>query len=264
MIPKKIHYIWLSGDEKPELFQQCITSWHQVMPDFLIKCWTLDDVDVDDLGVFFQEACRLKKWAFASDYLRVWILHREGGIYFDSDVMAKRSLSPMLDAGFFTSVEYHPGVVEAHNSLRQLDTNSMRRSASCYVPGIGLQAAIMGAVPAHPFLRSCLEYYNSQRFILSDGTLNEDMTAPTIYAIAAEEYGFRWVDTLQTLDQNMVVYPSAILAGGSDQAVPETYAVHQCAGTWRTQPLPPSLLRRVLSRGRSMFQLIGKRPESLK
>jgi mannosyltransferase OCH1-like enzyme len=264
MIPKKIHYIWLSGDEKPELFQRCIASWDQVMPDFQIKCWTLDDIDVDDLGVFFQEACHLKKWAFASDYLRVWILHHEGGIYFDSDVMAKRSLLPLLDTGFFTSVEYHPGVVEVYNSLRQLDNNGMRRSPSYYVPGIGLQAAIMGAVPAHPFLRSCLEYYNAQKFVLSDGTLNENMTAPTIYAITAEKYGFRWVDALQSLDRNMIVYPSAILAGTSDQEVSETYAVHQCAGTWRAKPLPPSPLRLVLSQGRSMFQHVDKRLKFLK
>jgi Glycosyltransferase sugar-binding region containing DXD motif len=254
MIPKKIHHIWLSGDEKPELFKQCIASWHQAMPDFQIKCWTLADIDSNELGLFFQEACHLKKWAFASDYLRIWILNREGGIYFDSDVMAKCSLLPLSNCGFFTSVEYHPSIVEAHESLQMLDTNGLRKDTSYYIPGVGLQAAIMGSIPSHPFLHSCLEYYDTQKFILPNGTLNQDPIAPTIYAVAAEKYGFRWVDTMQTLDHNMVIYPSAILAGTSDQELPETYAVHQCAGTWRTKSLPPSPPPCLLSRGRSIFK----------
>lgn len=35
MIPKIIHFCWLSGDKYPELVQKCISSWKKTMPDFV-------------------------------------------------------------------------------------------------------------------------------------------------------------------------------------------------------------------------------------
>ena len=36
MIPKIIHYVWLSGDEKPQVVKDCIESWRRNMPEFEI------------------------------------------------------------------------------------------------------------------------------------------------------------------------------------------------------------------------------------
>ena len=48
-----------------------------------------DNFDVDSVA-FVKEACNLKKWAFACDYIRAYALYHEGGIYLDSDVRVIR------------------------------------------------------------------------------------------------------------------------------------------------------------------------------
>ena len=42
MIPKKIHYCWLSGDPFPEKIQMCMDSWKKVMPDYEWKLWNTE------------------------------------------------------------------------------------------------------------------------------------------------------------------------------------------------------------------------------
>ena len=32
MIPKLIHCVWLSGDDKPEIYKRCINSWIEKCP----------------------------------------------------------------------------------------------------------------------------------------------------------------------------------------------------------------------------------------
>ena len=56
---------------------------------------------------YFREALQLKKWAFATDYLRLWVLYHEGGVYLDSDVLIERNIDEFLDNQFFSFIEYH-------------------------------------------------------------------------------------------------------------------------------------------------------------
>lgn len=37
MIPKIIHYCWLSDNPMPQEEQDYIKSWHQLMPDYMFK-----------------------------------------------------------------------------------------------------------------------------------------------------------------------------------------------------------------------------------
>lgn len=72
MVPKIIHFCWLSGEEYPELVQKCILSWKKVMPDFRIICWTTGNFDINSNN-FVKEAVECRKWAYnliISDYMR--------------------------------------------------------------------------------------------------------------------------------------------------------------------------------------------------
>ncbi|MEO6532845.1 MAG: glycosyltransferase, partial [Pseudolysinimonas sp.] len=117
MIPKKIHYCWLSGDPKPPEIQECIDSWQKVMPDYELICWDMDRFDVDSVP-FVREAVSVRKWAFAADYIRLFAVQSEGGIYLDSDVLVKQRFDDYLAYDFFSSVEYHGNVVEQQNALQ--------------------------------------------------------------------------------------------------------------------------------------------------
>ena len=105
MIPKIIHFCWLSGEKYPELVQKCISSWKKTMPDFQIICWTTENFDINS-NTFVREAVACKKWAFASDYIRLYALYHYGGIYIDSDVFVFKSFEPFLANRAFSSVEY--------------------------------------------------------------------------------------------------------------------------------------------------------------
>ena len=84
MIPKKIHYCWFGRGEKNEKAKKCIASWHRFCPDYEIIEWNEDNFDVNMNG--YTEMCiREKKYAFLSDYARLLILEREGGLYFDAE-----------------------------------------------------------------------------------------------------------------------------------------------------------------------------------
>ena len=47
MIPKKIHYCWLSDNPLPELTQKCLTSWKEKLPDYEIILWDLNKFDIN-------------------------------------------------------------------------------------------------------------------------------------------------------------------------------------------------------------------------
>ena len=91
MIPKIIHYCWLSNDPMPAELKRCIKSWKRKLPDYKIKKWDTHNFDIYSIP-FVAEACKMRKWAFACDYIRVYALYTEGGIYLDSDVFVRNSL----------------------------------------------------------------------------------------------------------------------------------------------------------------------------
>lgn len=37
MIPKVIHYVWLSNDPFPSKIKKCMETWQTIMPDYEIK-----------------------------------------------------------------------------------------------------------------------------------------------------------------------------------------------------------------------------------
>ena len=46
MIPKVIHYCWLSGDPYPDKIARCMATWRQVMPHYKIKLWNTSNFDI--------------------------------------------------------------------------------------------------------------------------------------------------------------------------------------------------------------------------
>jgi hypothetical protein len=235
MIPKVLHVVWLSGDPLPDLVQKCLSSWRQVMPDFVIRLWTLDDLSRLRVCDFAREAIAHKRWAFATDVLRLEILRIHGGIYLDSDVLALRSLTPLLGYQGFTAVEMHPSIFAEGGGALMLDSSGRRIVCEgvSRVPGVGIQAAVLGAVPGNPFVEECCRYYARSRFVLGEGSFNEDPIAPSIYGTVAESFGFRWRDEFQMLRDGVAVLPCAVVASHPNQCGRDTMLAHCCAGSWR-------------------------------
>ena len=231
MIPKKIHYCWLSGEPFPEKARKCMETWRTVMPDYEWKLWDKHTFDVDHSVPYVREAVAHRKWAFAADYIRLYALYTEGGIYLDTDVCVLKPFDDFLHHSFFTSMEYHPFMVERDHTLELLDKNGLR-VADAYPSGIELQAAVMGAEPGHPFVKRILDWYEDKHFVRPDGTLGLDVIAPQIYARVAEDYGLRYVDADQPLRDGIMVYRSEVFAGNRREQTSASYAIHYCENSW--------------------------------
>ena len=96
MIPKKIHYCWFGKKELPAKAVRCINSWKKYCPDYEIIEWNEDTYDVYQ-NPYTAYAYDNKKFAFLSDYARLQIVLKEGGLYFDVDVEIVRPLDELLD-----------------------------------------------------------------------------------------------------------------------------------------------------------------------
>ena len=104
MIPKVIHYCWFGRSPLPELAEKCIASWHRYMPDWEYRLWNEDNFDVQQ-NVYVKEAYEAGKFAFVSDYVRLWALERTGGVYLDTDVLLFKPLDDLLYLQAFAGFE---------------------------------------------------------------------------------------------------------------------------------------------------------------
>lgn len=103
-IPKKIHYVWVGTAPIPERDQQFIKHWQELNPGFTIKRWTEKDIDTKKYPLV-AKAINEKRWALASDIIRMYAIYTEGGFYFDTDVELLKPLDDLLKYDGFASWE---------------------------------------------------------------------------------------------------------------------------------------------------------------
>ena len=152
MIPKVIHYCWFGRNPLPKLAIRCIESWKKHLPDYKIIEWNEDNFNVNIIP-YTAEAYRAKKFAFVSDYARFWILHKYGGLYFDTDVEIIRPINDIITKGPFMGFE-------------QPSEEVKQTSSALYdvAPGLAL-----GATPGLAIYKELLDHYQNLHFLGNDG-----------------------------------------------------------------------------------------------
>lgn len=104
MIPKKIHYCWFGGKPLPDLAQKCIESWKKYCPDYEIIRWDENSFDINCCQ-YVKEAYENKKYAFVTDFVRLYAMYNQGGIYMDTDVEVIKDLDGFLQHKAFSGFE---------------------------------------------------------------------------------------------------------------------------------------------------------------
>lgn len=202
VIPRKLHYCWFGGNEKPALIQFCIRSWRKYCPDFEIVEWNENNFEVNSLPIA-AEAYKRKKYAFVSDFVRAHVLYYHGGIYLDADVEIRRDLSRFLVHRAFTGFE--------------------RRGTPF--------TAVWGGVPGHKLALMVLNYYSA---IQPEDVINVPNTF-FVTDLLRDHFGVDCnADELQNCAEGLVVYPSHIFCVD----IPENYATHHFAGSWLERRAP--------------------------
>ncbi|MDY3103508.1 glycosyltransferase family 32 protein [Prevotella sp. SGI.027] len=228
MIPKIIHYCWFGGNPLPKLAVRCIESWKKYLPDYEIKEWNEQNFDVK-MVAYTREAYQEKKYAYVSDYARLWILYQYGGIYFDTDVEVIRPMNDILERGPFMGCEKN-----ASDLGRYPDVN----------PGVGLCC-----YPHDLFIGDLLMIYHKMSFESENKSRNKGIYK-TIVSYTTDllvTKGLQNVDGIQQI-AGYTIYPKDYfnpLEHVNQLKITEnTRTIHHYAATWA--PLWVKIFRKVV------------------
>ena len=206
MIPKIIHYCWFGRGPMPELAQRCIESWKKFCPDYEIVAWNEDTFNIED-NPYVQEAYTSRKYAFVTDFVRLYALNQYGGVYMDTDVELLAPIDEFLSLEAFSGFE----------SKTRVPT--------------GLMASEKGT----PLLTELLAYYDNRHFILEDGSLDLKTNIETITSIL-EKHGLQKTGTKQTI-AGLTLFPSEYFCPKDCNTkklhlTPNSKAIHHFDGSW--------------------------------
>lgn len=209
-IPKKIHYSWFGGREKSKFIKKCIASWVKYMPDYEIIEWNEENFDLENHR-FAKEAYEAKKYAFVSDYVRVYTIYHYGGIYFDTDIEVRRNFQDKLNGAKFVIAFELPET---------------------------FMTGFFAAQEKNPVVKEILSYYDNLSFYNEDGSMKLTPN-PIIFAQKAAGFGLKFNGEFQELGDEMRIFPNEVFGGYNVYDMmytitENTVLVHHYTASWRT------------------------------
>lgn len=196
MIPKIIHYCWLSDDPIPQKFIKYMESWKKYLPDYEFISWDTTRFDINSVP-WVKQAFEAKKYAFAADYIRLYAIHKMGGIYLDMDVEVVKSFDSLLHQDYILGYER-----EGH-----------------------LEAGIFGACKNAEWVKKCLSYYTGRNFIKEDGSYDTTVLPKIMYESIIDD-----IDAFHILPSDYLTAKS--YRTGEVTRTKNTFSVHNFAGSW--------------------------------
>lgn len=192
----------------PELALKCIASWHKYLPEYEYKLWNEDTFDINSVP-YVKEAYEARKFAFITDYIRLWALNKFGGVYMDTDVEILRPLDEFMKLPAFTGYE----------------------ASSSMAPVTGLMASAANGV----WVKEQLAYYDDKHFRRADGTLDLTPNTITISKIMTDN-GFVIDGKYGVYKNDMHVFPVDYFCPLTSTRVlkltSNTACIHHFAGSW--------------------------------
>ena len=229
MIPKTIHYCWFSGEKYPPKIKECIRSWKHNLPEYKLRLWDADSFDFQSIP-YMKKCFEMKKWAYIADYVRLYALYTEGGIYLDSDVYVHKGFDEILDCNAFWGI----------------DAEETQQYA---FP----EAAVFGAVKGFPILKEMMNYYQqlkesditSERFaelcncwdyknrsIYTNSGALQLATAPVVMESVLKKYGYQQIIKNQKIENGICIWAEPIIQNHNKKDTSETIAHHLNASSW--------------------------------
>lgn len=194
MIPKIIHYCWLSNDPVPQKLQKYMLTWKEKLPDYEFILWNFERFDKNS-SKWVAQAFDNKKYAFAADYIRLYAVYNYGGFYMDMDIEVLKSFDNLLNND----------IVVAYENEEKT----------------GIEAGVFGAEKHNPIIKQCLSYYINRNFIKDDGSF-DTLVLPKIM--------IKYCDNIEIKDSYFFTCKS--YTTGIVLTKPYSYTIHNFAGSW--------------------------------
>lgn len=208
MIPKVIHYCWFGGNEKSDFIKKCMDSWKKYCPNYQIIEWNEKNFDISS-NIYVKEAYENKKWAFVSDYVRLYALAKNGGFYLDTDVELVKSLDAFTNYAAFTGYE----------------------SKNC------IPTAVMGAEQGNEWIEYLLSYYDGRHFVLQDGSFDMTTNVVSITEMTKQKYPMKFENKKYEIPGVVCFFPKDYFApkspGDKNYTITQnTVGIHHFDGSW--------------------------------
>ena len=209
MIPKIIHYCWFGRNPKPFLVKKCIRSWKKYCKEYKIIEWNENNFIIKNAPAYVRQAYKAQKWAFVTDYVRLFVLYKYAGIYLDSDVEVIKPLDGFLKHKGFSGFEQE----------------------------FSVPTGIMASEKKHPLILEWISEYKEKNFILSDGSYNLETNVEAI-TNSMILHGLRLDNSFQIIS-DYAFYPKDYFCpksynDGYIYLTKNTHVIHHFAGSWKT------------------------------
>lgn len=172
MIPKTLHSCRFGHKTKEQLNLHCEKSWQKFCKDYNFIEWGLNNFDIHSHH-YTKRAYNNHQRAFLSDYVRIWALYNQWGIYLDTDVEIVKSFDSLLEYKVFI------GFADEKN----------------------IGTAVIWWESGHPLFRDILKYYDQAKECSGNNKIITDIL---------HTYGLphdRDMSKIYQLDEGIVVYP---------------------------------------------------------
>ena len=206
-IPKTIYYCWFGGGKKDKLFDKCLSSWKKFLPEYKIVEINENNFDIHKNN-YVEEAYKMKKWAFVSDYARLWCIYKNGGIYLDTDVELIRELD-----------------------LTNIRTFFCLQNKKTIATGLGF-----GSEPNNGLIKKMMDDYENIGFIKKKNEL--DLTSCPTRNTKSVEYFFSENGVIDIKSKgDIIIYPPEYFCPIDFETkqmkiTENTIAIHWFSGTW--------------------------------
>jgi hypothetical protein len=225
MIPKIIHYCWLSDDPMPKDILGYMSTWQKHLKDYEFIKWDFNRFPKDKSD-WVREAFECKKYAFAADYLRLFALYNYGGIYLDSDVEVLKSFDKFLSL----------------DTMMCYENTSGTNNSTFY-----LEVAAFGVSKGQKWIGDCLKHYEGRHFLKDNGEMDMLPLPEVVWKVLSND-GYVLKD-VQNVSEAQSVKEKEIPVFPFDYFSPKnlysmevtvtdnTYSIHNYKGSWAPQRL---------------------------
>jgi len=208
MIPKIIHFCWYGPGKYNGTIKRCIASWEEKLPDYTIKKWDETNTPFEKLP-FLRLLYKQKKWSFITDYVRLYALYKEGGVYMDTDIEILKRFDVLHEEEAFTGFQTDMG--------------------SSPFP---IAAGIIGAKKGNDFILDCIKETEEKQRLKFNGMGGPPILTKVLLNYGLTQYKTQRIKNVLVLERKYF-YPFYITEEFTNECIEEdTICIHWWQDSW--------------------------------